>query len=111
MHDNPNPEFAATFWQLPGVSVCLVTHSVSGDLTCDPFTVTMISGTTGPTLSSTVSVTAMDSLSGGVFGCLDGINPTSPSVGNITLDGLSELHSAWFIHTYLSDGIYGTNVL
>ena len=100
VHNNPNPDFAATFWQLPGVSQCIVSHSVSGDVSCDTFTITMISGTTGPTLNSTVSVTAIDSLSGEVFGCLDGINPTSPSVGNIALDVLSELLDASAIVMY-----------
>ncbi len=62
VHDNPNPQFAATLWQLPDVSQCIISHSVSGDVSCDPFTVTMIGGTAGPTLSSTVRVTAMDLL-------------------------------------------------
>ncbi len=101
VHDNPDPNVAVTFWQLPGVPQCLISHDVIGNVTCGTFTVTMISSNNGSTLNSTVLVTAMDSLSGGVFGCFDGISSNSPSVGSVTLDVLSEL----FLHKAFLDAL------
>ncbi len=62
---------------LPGVSTqCLVVHGAGTVPNCAPFTVTMVSDHSGPTLSSTVQITAMDGLSGEVE-CLSGQNVAS----------------------------------
>ena len=95
---------AITEWMLPGVSTqCLVVHGTGNVPNCAPFIVTMVSDNSGPTLSSTVQITAMDGLSGEVE-CLSGQNAASLSVlasvnisvaGKIALDIL--LFSSFFI--------------
>ena len=74
-----------TRWILPGVtSTCIVVHDGSPPPNCSPFTITMISDNSGPTLSSTAQIAATESLNSARVECLAGLL-TSSQVGNITI--------------------------
>ena len=73
-------------WILPGVStLCTVAHDGSPAPNCSPFTITMISDSSGSTLTSTVQITATESLDNTTIECLAGGLLSSPQVGNVTL--------------------------
>ena len=74
-----------SFWALPGVAVCTVTHDESPPPNCSPFTITMISDSSGPTLSSTAVATVTESMDGATVVCRAGGLASSPLVGNITI--------------------------
>ena len=75
-----------TRWILPGVpSTCTVVHDGSLPPNCSPFTITMISNSSGSTLSSTAQIVATESLNSARVECLAGGLLTSPQVGNITI--------------------------
>lgn len=70
---------AFTEWRLPGViNICLVVHGGASP-NCAPFIVTMVSDSSGPTLSSTVEIDATEGLSGEVQ-CLSGPTVATVSV-------------------------------
>ena len=75
-----------TRWILPGVtSTCTVVHDGSPPPNCSPFTITMITDSSGSTLSSTAQIAATESLNSAEVVCLAGGLLTSPQVGNITI--------------------------
>ena len=77
-----------TRWILPGVnSSCTVVHDGSPPPNCSPFTITIISDNSGPTLFSTAQIAATESLNiaRARVECLAGGLLTSPLVGNITI--------------------------
>ena len=74
-----------TYWELPGVATCPVPHDGAPPLNCSPFTITMISDSSGPTLSSTAMATVTESMDGETVVCRAGGLASSPLVGNITI--------------------------
>ena len=74
-----------SFWALPGAAACNVTHDGSPPPNCSPFTITMISDSSGPTLSSTAMATVTESMDGAILVCRAGGLASSPLVGNITI--------------------------
>ncbi len=82
-----------TRWELPDASSCIIPHDGTPAPNCPPFTVTMISGSSGPTLSSTIETTVTDRmLDGATIVCIAGISATtSPVVEsvNISVSGKS----------------------
>ncbi len=83
-----------TRWELPDRSTCTVIHDGSTP-NCDPFTLTMISDFSGPTLSSTIEITVSDRmLDSETIICIAGISATtSPVVGSVNISVPSELKS------------------
>ena len=79
-----------TRWQVNGPISCdrLLLHGASEiqEDNCGPFTITMISNTSGSTLSSTIHIIATEALDSSVVTCLAGIDDLSPQVGNTTLN-------------------------
>ena len=83
-HDNVAGQL--TRWILPGVnSTCPVVHDGSPPPNCNPFNITMISDSSGSTLSSTAQTVATESLNSARVECVAGGLLTSPQVGNITI--------------------------
>ena len=74
-----------SFWKLPGVAACILAHYRSPPPNCSPFTITMISDSSGPTLSSTAVVTVTESMDDATVVCRAGGLASSPLVGNITI--------------------------
>ena len=91
-HDNVAGQL--TRWILNGVS-CTVVHDGSPPPNCSPFNITMISDSSGSTLSSTVQIAATESLNSGRVECLAGGLLTSPQVGNITIRVIGK-QALWF---------------
>ena len=89
-HDNVAGEL--TRWAVyyhSTTSTCtarVVSHVARMEDLCGPFTITMISDISGPTLTSTAQTTATESLNGTVVECLAGGLSSSPQVGNVTLN-------------------------
>ena len=82
-HDNVAGQL--TRWILPGInSSCNVVHDGSSPPNCSPFNITMISDSSGPTLSSTAQIAATESLNSTRVECLAGLS-TFPQVGYITI--------------------------
>ena len=83
-HDNVAGQH--TRWILPGLTTaCTVVHEGSSHPNCSPFNITMISDSSGSTLSSTAQINASESLNSARLECLAGGLLTSPQVGNITV--------------------------
>ena len=83
-HDNVDDQY--TRWILPGGnSSCTVTHDGSPPPNCSPFNITVISDSSGSTLSSTAQIVANESLNSTKVECLAGGLLTSPQVGSITI--------------------------
>ena len=75
-----------SYWALPGAAACPVPHDGITPLpNCSPFTITMISDSSGPTLSSTAMATVTESMDGTTVVCRAGGLASSPLVGNITI--------------------------
>ena len=75
-----------SFWTLPGVAACTVAHDgITPPPNCSPFTITMISDSSGPTLSSTAVATVTESMDGATVVCRAGGLASSPLVRNITI--------------------------
>ena len=86
-HDNVAGQH--TRWILPGLTTtCIVVHDGSLPPNCSPFTITMISDSSGPTLSSTAQINAQinafESLNSARVVCLAGGPLTSPQVPALT---------------------------
>ena len=86
-HDND--AVGITGWVVSGTATADcnvgVSHGVPMDTTCGLFTITMISGPSGPTFSSTAQATATEALNGATVQCFSSGLPTS-LVGNVTIN-------------------------
>ena len=89
-HNSTAPSISITVWVLPGVqTACSVLHrSNPTPLNCSPFTITMVSDNSGPTVSSTAEIVATESLDGMVVECLGGDPPIQ--VGTVNISVLSK---------------------
>ncbi len=78
-----------THWQVRGPMSCdrILLHDASEIQkdNCGLFTITMISNTSGSTLSSTIHIISTEALDSSVVTCLADIDNLSPQVGNTTL--------------------------
>ena len=105
-HDNVAGQL--TRWIIPGVNFsCTVVHDGSPPPNCSPFNITMISNSSGLTLSFTAQIVATESLNSTEVECLAGGLLTTPQVGNITVRviGKQEIHILYvslIIHLSLS---------
>ncbi len=68
---------------------CVVRHTSTKD-NCGCFDITMISDNTGPTVSSTIQITATEALNDTLIECFAGGISSSPQVGNTTLNVMGE---------------------
>ncbi len=87
-HDNTAGE--QTRWTANGSACdCIVSHTSTKD-TCDCFDITMISGNSGSTVSSTIQILVTEALNGTLIQCFAGGLSSSPQAGNTTLNVMGE---------------------
>ena len=92
-----NDASGVTRWEVSGTTsesvscTTTVAHTPDPNIRCgNSFTITMISGPSGPTFSSTAQAVATEALDGAVVACFDRGIATTPQ-GNITITVLGEI--------------------
>ena len=68
----------------------IVSHSSRIELTCGPFTITMISDNSGPTVTSTAVSSDTSSVNGVTVQCFAGGLSSSPEVGSLNVSVLGK---------------------
>ena len=96
-----------SYWTLPGAAACTVPHDgITPPPNCSPFTITMISDSSGPTLSSTAVATVTESMDGDTVVCRAGGLASSPLVGSTTIRV-----NGWCLLTSLNHFSYADHLL
>ncbi len=93
-HDNTAGE--QTRWMVTvsdtGVVECdvIVSHGTQTEQTCGPFTITMVSDNSGPTVTSTAASSDTSSVNGITVQCFAGGLSSSPEVGSLNISVLGK---------------------